>query len=978
MNTRIEDGIAFVELLTLPMQECRGQGNQGGNLLELALTYLKGSRPLAIRPFFLNLLNIRLVSYGVKTLVSFAVGITLCAGLLLGQEVDRSFLDEWKFVGNTKPDVPINGLAVSDEGVFIAVGDQGVILRSENETVWLLQYPDTDAKLEQVVFADGQFFVVASDPGQILTSKDGFAWDIQSFPEFDLKNLAVGDFGYLAAGDNGRHLFSSDGVAWQETNSADTGDATKSPVLCAFIDGAFQLLEFVEQTEPSPGSSIHASRFSSSLEWSVPIVSLEETHGPGTREVTSANYASGLTVLTLGSEGFLTSRDYENWTAPDLSDQIETGETPIYRHSFYHDGLHYVSLRMFSGQNPLSAMFTSEDGDNWERIPLRIPPVTRATLSIGEAFYASLNSSTGVIIKVVDMRNVNELERLYIRGSNTSIRGIDFDGKTLIAGGFGRDGEIWVSENGVNWSQQTIPIADYHQLNDVKKVGNRWVINATLFDSHYAFNKAFVSKDGIEWKASSLGNSVKTVYSDGYYVGLTEASTFAPPPEKFRVYRSRDFEAWEEIILPDSSIERNHLDVEFHRGRLWLTSSEGGVPPYDFYYSDDVGETWTFHDSLSGSDSPLTLVGDRFVRVDEDGFSYSENGFDWNSIKLTDTQGDPVFPNSPPLAYENGLYFGLGAEAEIEVYGEEGLLTRHSRFGGLVFAFGRAIAYGNGNIAVSQIAPWADRTRLVNLSSRCWASSGEDSMVAGIVAVPGEGQLEENNLVMRGIGPGLETHGVGEFAPDPRVRYFYNTATVNEVLFENEDWGGGSELAEAFESVGAFTLDPLSMDAAVLGSPVPNEVTFLNVQDDEGGIALVEAYRVDDANFEFFNLSTRALASEGEKTLIGGFVLEGETIHSLLIRGIGPSLRDRGVSNPMEDPVLTLYQGSEVLATNRGWDRSSISRHFFERANASPLEDSADDAVLIVTLNPGQYTVHVSSESGQDGVVLLELFDLGD
>ncbi len=914
-----------------------------------------------------------------KSLVSFAVGIVLCAAWLVGEEVQRSFLNEWKLVGNTKPDVPINGLAVSDDGVFVAVGENGVILRSENETSWLLQYPDTDATLEQVVYTNGQFFVVASSPGQILNSKDGFDWDVQSFPEFDLKKLAVGHFGYLVVGNNGRHLFSSDGVAWLETNSAEMGNATKSPVLCVFIDGAFQLLEFVEQSQPLSGSSIHVSRLSSSLEWSDPIVSLEESNGSGSREVTSANYAEGVAILTLGSEGFLTTRDFENWSVPDLNDQIEVGETPIYRDSFYHDGLHYVSLRIFSGQNPLSAIFTSEDGDNWERAPFVIPPITRATLSIGGALYASV-ADQGVIVKIIEMRNVNDLVQLYKFGPPIRLGGsVDFDGKTLIAVGSGRDGEIWISENGVNWSQQTIPILNYHQLNDIEKVGNRWVINGTLFNSHYAFYNAFVSEDGIEWEASSLGNSIKTVYSDGYYIGLTEASTFAPPPEKFRVYKSRDFEAWEEIALPDPSIERSYLDVEFHKGRLWLTSFEGGTPPYDFYYSDDVGKTWTYHDLLSNSDSPLTLVDDRFVRVGGDGFSYSEDGFNWKSISFTDTQGNSVQPTNVPVEYENGLYFGAGDEGVIEVYGENGLFTAHSsgRFG-FLFAFGRAISIGNNNVAVSQIAPWADRTRLINLSSRSWASIGEDSMIAGIVAVPGEGHLEENNLVLRGIGPGLETLGVGEFAPNPRVQYSYSTSTGNEELFENEDWGGGSELADAFDSVGAFALDSLSMDAAILGSPVVNEITFLNVLDDEGGIALVEAYRLDDANYEFFNLSARALASEGEKTLIGGFVLEGETIHSLLIRGIGPSLRDRGVSNPMEDPVLTLYQGSDVIATNRGWDRSSISKHFFERANASPLEDSADDAVLIVTLNPGQYTVHVSSESGRDGVVLLELFELGD
>ncbi len=923
-----------------------------------------------------------------KSVVTFVAGAFVFTIASLGQEVDRSFLDEWKFVGARNPAVAINGVAKSDDGVFVAVGDEGVILRSENETSWLLQYPETDATLEQVVYSNGQFIVVASDPGQILTSSDGFGWEIQNFPEQRLKYIAVGFFGLLAVGEDGRHLFSPDGVVWENADSVVDETTKKRPLYCGYVNGVFQLIEFVEYSEPSSGSAIHASQFASDLKWSEAKVSLEELHSPGAREATSANLAKGIALLTFGTDGFLISSDFENWSAPDviddlLDEEVDTSGGVNYQSAFFNDGIHYLEIRT-GFQEIWGVYYKSEDGVNWDRARLsQTPPA--AYFSIDNVLYGSYHwGDTTRLHRIDDIGDPWTAQyALYQSDPIIALLDIGFDGKTLIAGerrASGGNGGIWASGNGLAWEFLSSPVIEGRwDLSEVETIGDRWVINATSSSLREVFFRSFVSEDGIEWDWSP-DNTMKIVHGDGHYVGLRAYKARATMyPEIFRVFRSSDFENWEEVVLPvPSDLERN-FDILFHNDRLWLTSFYRRSAPYDFYYSDDVGESWTFHASLSASESPLTLIGDRFVRIDESGFAHSEDGFTWNSISLSDTHGNEALPFQLPLVYENGLYFGIGAEGEIEVYGETGLLTRHSSgFDGLVFAYGRAIAFGSGNIAVSPIAPWAESTRLINLSSRSWAGTGADSMIAGIVALSSEGTLEQNNLVMRGIGPSLEDQGVGAFAPNPRIHYSYNTRFNNEVIAYNEDWGGGSELSDAFASVGAFALDSQSADAAILGSPVRDTITYVNVQDDEGGIALIEAYRLDGANYEFFNLSTRARASEGENSLMAGFVLDGETIRSLLIRAVGPSLAEHGLEDVMEDPVLTVYSGNKVIASNRGWDNSAIMKHFFERAGAGQLEEGADDAVLVVTLNPGLYTVHVSSESGQSGIVLLDLFDLGE
>src|SRR5262249_51990582 len=54
------------------------------------------------------------------------------------------------------------------------------------------------------------------------------------------------------------------------------------------------------------------------------------------------------------------------------------------------------------------------------------------------------------------------------------------------------------------------------------------------------------------------------------------------------------------------------------------------------------------------------------------------------------------------------------------------------------------------------------------------------------------------------------------------------------------------------------------------------------------------------------NLSTRLLVQTGDNVGIGGFIVTGSDPKQVLLRGIGPSLGDFGVSNPLGNPALEL------------------------------------------------------------------------
>ncbi|HEY4989604.1 MAG TPA: hypothetical protein VII09_07345 [Opitutaceae bacterium] len=127
----------------------------------------------------------------------------------------------------------------------------------------------------------------------------------------------------------------------------------------------------------------------------------------------------------------------------------------------------------------------------------------------------------------------------------------------------------------------------------------------------------------------------------------------------------------------------------------------------------------------------------------------------------------------------------------------------------------------------------------------------------------------------------------------------------------------------------------------------------------------------------FANVSTRGFVSSTE-TFIGGFVVEGTSPRTVLIRGDGPVLSTFSVPSPLADPVLTVFDGNQnVVATNKGWgtntNPASISTAAL-KAGAFALPASSLDSAVLLTLKPGAYTVEITSAAGNSGIALFEAY----
>jgi len=127
------------------------------------------------------------------------------------------------------------------------------------------------------------------------------------------------------------------------------------------------------------------------------------------------------------------------------------------------------------------------------------------------------------------------------------------------------------------------------------------------------------------------------------------------------------------------------------------------------------------------------------------------------------------------------------------------------------------------------------------------------------------------------------------------------------------------------------------------------------------------------ANATLVNISTRLLVQTGAKVGIGGFIITGTDAKKVLIRGMGPTLTSFGVPNALQDPVLELHDSSgAVVVGNDDW---KIPQETDIAATGKAPPDAHESAILL-TLQPGSYTVIESGKNGTSGVGLIEIYDL--
>ena len=120
------------------------------------------------------------------------------------------------------------------------------------------------------------------------------------------------------------------------------------------------------------------------------------------------------------------------------------------------------------------------------------------------------------------------------------------------------------------------------------------------------------------------------------------------------------------------------------------------------------------------------------------------------------------------------------------------------------------------------------------------------------------------------------------------------------------------------------------------------------------------------------NVSTRVRVQSGSSVMIGGFIITGEVAKKVIMRAIGPSLANAGVSEVLADPVLELYDSTGSLIAQND-NCSSLPPNSIP-ADLKPAD--GHESFISVTLSPGSYTAVLRGANGAAGVGLFELYDL--
>ena len=199
-------------------------------------------------------------------------------------------------------------------------------------------------------------------------------------------------------------------------------------------------------------------------------------------------------------------------------------------------------------------------------------------------------------------------------------------------------------------------------------------------------------------------------------------------------------------------------------------------------------------------------------------------------------------------------------------------------------------------------------TGAANISTRLSVGTDANVLIGGFI-IQGNAPMK---LVVRGIGPSLAQFGVSGALPNPSLELHSGADTIAS----NDNWkdnlaGGSQEVA--IENTGLDPADPL--ESAILGVLDPGGYTAILKGTKNGtGVGLVEVYDLAIASLDVLseahlaNISTRGNVQTDANVMIGGFINKGAKPIQVLVRGIGPSLTQFGVSGALANPTLELHR----------------------------------------------------------------------
>ena len=258
---------------------------------------------------------------------------------------------------------------------------------------------------------------------------------------------------------------------------------------------------------------------------------------------------------------------------------------------------------------------------------------------------------------------------------------------------------------------------------------------------------------------------------------------------------------------------------------------------------------------------------------------------------------------------------------------------------------------------------------LVNLSTRAFVNTGERVLIGGFI-VQGS---QPATVILRGIGNSLAARGLSNPLRDPMIEL---RDAAGALVAENDDWIASENAA----TIASYRLDPSnSRESAIFRTLNPGNYTVIVRAFDNGdgnlsGTGLVELFDLHTSGGRAGNIASRGHVLTGNDVMIAGFIVGGSAPKELIVRGLGPSLVDAGIANPLSDPTIQLVDSSgNVLGTSDDWETEPDAQII---RNKGLAPSRGNEAALHTNVNPGAYTAVLRGFDNATGIGLVEVYDL--
>ncbi len=258
--------------------------------------------------------------------------------------------------------------------------------------------------------------------------------------------------------------------------------------------------------------------------------------------------------------------------------------------------------------------------------------------------------------------------------------------------------------------------------------------------------------------------------------------------------------------------------------------------------------------------------------------------------------------------------------------------------------------------------------RVQNLSTRGTVASGDNVLINGFII----NGTDPRTVILRALGPSLSGFGIPNALPDPVLRLYNSSGTL---IATNDDWR--MDIGSVFmEQNGYAPGNPAESATLQQNLPAGAYTMVVTGKNMTQGISLAEVYELygPGLNSKLGNVSGRGFVGTEDDVLISGFIVGDVGNGTVIVRALGPSLGSYGVSQPLSDPILTIYDSNgSAIASNDNWhnDNNSI---LVQRNRLAP--PNALDSAIVLRLPPGAYTAVVRGANGATGNALVEVYDL--